>query len=138
MATPKAPSQYPVEYISAVHAARSTGEFKWPCSSKGVALNQQRHLYTWAKACRDHPEDAPPGAASLVSDVEFIIRCDLEMQWWVCVRRKANNPTALAIRKALNEAEAGAVEQPQPEGSEIEESAKRLAEQLSSIKKEDA
>lgn len=95
MPRPKSPSQYPKEYLEAVQSARKGVDVLIPCPTPGFALNLRRHMYMWAKACRDNPEQAP-GLSSLIDDVEFsVVSGDL------MVRAKSRSPYALAIRRAL-------------------------------------
>jgi hypothetical protein len=138
MPTIKSPELYLTEYISAVHAARADGQFAWEVGepsaepemlkkNKGRALNEQRKLATWAAAVRKFPDKAPPGLESLLADVEFIVKLDLNNQYWIIIRSKKLNPTARAIQRALDKRQENEAQQ-QPD--ELAESAAKLAQML--------
>ena len=126
MPTKKHPSAYPPEYLSACHAALARGEVSIPLDNsdskgRGRALNLRRSLYTWAQVLREQPLEAPPGAAAIAAQCEFIA-----LGSRVIVRRKDNNPAAIAIREAL--AALPADEAPLPSNpTEADESALRLS-----------
>ena len=104
MATPKHPDQYPAELAQAVNAALTNGELFIPQDSRGQALSMRRYLYTWAKAVRNHPMEAPAGLASQLNQVEFVIKTrDLGegARPGVLIRSLKDNPMAQAIRSVL-------------------------------------
>jgi hypothetical protein len=129
MPTKKHPAAYPEEYLSACLAALAHGEVVIPLPNedsrgRGRALNLRRSLYTWAQVLREQPLEAPPGAAAVAAQCEFVA-----LGAKVIVRRKDQSPTALAIREAIAALPVSGSNPSTP--TEADESAQRLAALLS-------
>jgi hypothetical protein len=131
MPTKKHPAAYPPEYLSACYAALDHGEVTITLPNddsrgRGRALNLRRSLYTWAQVLREQPLEAPPGAAAIAAQCEFIAQGAR-----VLIRRRDQNPTAVAIRSALADlptTDSGQAAVP----ADTDESASRLAALLQS------